>query len=340
LIDFANPGGTADSPQIFYVKYADMDVPFDFSYTNPSGALVTEKFTWRQFFEKAFFNESVSADVPGQYDPLNYTRQESFFGEWKGGNNPSLESSDGANVTFADESRGVDLEVIFQPNDNLQFIVNYSYTERKAKGAFEMTDFISLADGEIYAGTEYDRIVRVFGREAFGIESEDTNGDGFADKFVDQHGNELSETNPLRPSEAIGGLDGVSLFFNPAHQGTFWGRYEFTGGILNNLALGLGAQYSSAAPTAVSIGGNEVGRNLFPTPDTEANWNFNAGVYYQFKLGRTRWNLRLNVNNLFDDGRDVTTVSYQDEFNNRTVNKRSEIFRFPRTFRFTASVAF
>jgi outer membrane receptor protein involved in Fe transport len=339
LIDFANPGGTADSPQIFYVKYADMDVPFDFAYTE-NGALVTQHFTWRQFFEKAFFNEAVSADVPGQYDPLNYTRQESFFGEWKGGNNPSLNSSDGANVTFADESRGVDLEVIFQPNDNLQFLVNYSYTERKAKGAFEMVDFVSLEDGEIFAGTEYDRIVRVFGREAFGIKSEDTNGDGFADKFTDQHGTELSETNPLRPSEAVGGIDGVSLFFNPAHQATFWSRYEFTEGVLNNLGIGLGAQYSSAAPTAVSIGGSEVGRNLFPTPDTEANWNFNAGLYYEFKVGRTRWNLRLNINNLFDDGKDVTTVSYQDEFNDRTVNKRSEVYRFPRSFRFSASVAF
>jgi hypothetical protein len=317
-----------------------MDVPFDFSYTDQAGKLVTEKYTWRQFFEKAFFNESVSADVPGQYDPLNYTRQESFFGEWKGGNNPSLESSDGANVTFDDESRGVDLEVIFQPNVNLQLLVNYSYTERKSKGAFQMMDYISLEDGSVWAGTEYDRVVRVFGREAFGIKSEDTNGDGFADKFTDQHGNELSESNALRPSEAIGGIDGVSLFFNPAHQATFWSRYEFTGGVLNNLGLGAGAQYSSAAPTSVRIGGNEIGKNFFPTPETAENWNFNLAVYYQFKLGRTRWNLRLNVNNLFDDGVDVTTVSYQDEFNDRTVNKRSEVFRFPRTIRFSATVAF
>ncbi|MEO7597836.1 MAG: TonB-dependent receptor plug domain-containing protein, partial [Opitutus sp.] len=101
LVDFANPGGTADSNQTFYVKYADLDVPFDFSYTNPAGTLVTQKYTWRQFFEKAFFNQSVSGSVPGQYDPLSYIREESFFGEFKGGNNPSLDSSAGANVTFA-----------------------------------------------------------------------------------------------------------------------------------------------------------------------------------------------------------------------------------------------
>jgi hypothetical protein len=168
--------------------------------------------------------------VAGQYDPINYTRQESFFGEWKGGNNPSLDSSDGANVTFTDEAKGVDLELIFQPNDNLQVLLNYSYTERAAKGAFRMVDFVSLVDGQMFAGTEYDRIVRVFGREAFGIKSEDTNGDGVADKFLDQHGKELSEENPLRPSEAISGIDGVSLFFNPAHQATIWTRYEFTEG--------------------------------------------------------------------------------------------------------------
>ena len=340
LIDFANPGGRADDPQIFYVKYADMDVPFDFSYTDPSGTLVSQKYTWRQFFEKAFFNQSVSADVAGQYDPLNYTRQESFFGEFKGGNNPSLDSSDGANVTFTDEAQGVDLELIFQPNDNLQILMNYSYTERAAKGAFQMVDFVSLVDGQTYAGTEYDRIVRVFGREAFGIKSEDTNGDGVADKFVDQSGTELSESNPLRPSQAISGIDGVSLFFNPAHQATLWTRYEFTEGVLDNFALGFGGNYTSAARTSVEIGGNQVGRNLFPTPDTEANWSFDAGLYYNFKLGRTRWSLRLNVNNVFDDRGDLTTASYTDEFNNRPVTKRSEVFRFPRSFRFTTSVAF
>lgn len=340
LVDFANPGGTADSPQIFYVKYADMDVPFDFSYTDGNGALVTQKYTWRQFFEKAFFNQAVSANVPGQYDPINYTRQESFFGEWKGGNNPSLDSSAGGNVTFADESRGVDFELILQPTNNLQFLINYSYTQRQAKGAFQMVDFVSLADGTTFAGTEYDRVVRVFGREAFGIKSEDTNGDGFADKFTDQHGQELSESNPLRPSEAISGINGVSLFFNPAHQATLWTRYEFTTGPLKHFAVGFGANYSSSAPTAVAIGGNEVGHNFFPTPDTAQHWSFDAGLYYQFKTWHARWNLRLNVNNLLDDRYDVTTASYQDEFNNRLVNKRSEAFRFPRSFRLTASVTF
>ncbi len=340
LIDFANPGGTADSPQIFYVKHADMDVPFNFSYTNSTGSLATEKYTWRQFFEKAFANKAVSADVAGQYDPLDYTRQESFFGEFKGGNNPSLESSDGANVTFTDEAKGIDLELILQPNENFQVLLNYSYTQRAAIGAFKMSDFISLADGKVYAGTEYDQIVRVFGREAFGIKSEDTNGDGVMDKFTDRRGQQLSATNPLLPSEAVSGIDGVSLFFNPAHQASVWSRYEFTEGPMKNFSVGAGANYTSAAQTSVAIGGNEVGQNLFPTPDTSANWSFDAGLYYRFRLGRTRWNVRLNIRNLLDDRVDTTTVGYHDDFNNRDVNKRSEVFRTPRTFRLSTSMAF
>ncbi len=340
LIDFANPGGTADSPQIFYVKHADMDVPFNFSYTNSTGSLATEKYTWRQFFEKAFANKAVSADVAGQYDPLDYTRQESFFGEFKGGNNPSLESSDGANVTFTDEAKGIDLELILQPNENFQVLLNYSYTQRAAIGAFKMSDFISLADGKVYAGTEYDQIVRVFGREAFGIKSEDTNGDGVMDKFTDRRGQQLSATNPLLPSEAVSGIDGVSLFFNPAHQASVWSRYEFTEGPMKNFSVGAGANYTSAAQTSVAIGGNEVGQNLFPTPDTSPNWSFDAGLYYRFRLGRTRWNVRLNIRNLLDDRVDTTTVGYHDDFNNRDVNKRSEVFRTPRTFRLSTSMAF
>jgi iron complex outermembrane receptor protein len=337
LIDFANPGGTANDPQIFYVKHSDMDTPFDFSYTD-AGKLVTKRFTWRQWFEKAFFNRAVSGSVPGQYDPINYTRQESFFGEFKGGNNPSLDSSSGANVTFDDEARGGDVEIIFQPNPNFQLLFNYSYTERAAQGAFNMVDYISLEDGNLFAGTEYDRIVQVFGREAFGIQSKDTNGDGFADEFLDRNGREINDQNPLRPSDAISGIDGVSLFFNPAHQVTVWGKYDFTAGRLKNLGLGLGVNYSSGAPTSITIGGRRIGENLFPTPNTPENWTVNSGLYYKFKAGPTRWRLRLNVNNLLDDRVDGTTASYTDAFNNRTVNKRTEIFRYPRSIRFSASV--
>ncbi len=337
LIEFANPGGTADSPQIFYVKYSEMDTPFDFSYTQ-DGQLVTEHFTWRQWFEKAFFNESVSGDVAGQYDPIEYERQESFFGEWKGGNNPSLYSSSGANVTFEDEARGVDLELIYQPRTNLQFLFNYSYTERLAKKAFNMLDFISLSTGELFPGTEYDLVVRTFGREAFGITSEDTNGDGFADRFLDQHGVEISETNPLRPSEAISGIDGVSLFFNPAHQATFWSRYDIAEGRFKNLGFGLGASFSSEARTSISIGGTEAARNRFPTPFRDANWSFNMALYYKFQIRGSLWSLRLNVNNLLDDDYDLTTATYYDDFNDRQLSKRSEVFRTPRSFRIQASV--
>lgn len=339
LIDFANPGGTADSPQIFYVKHADMDVPFNFSYTNANRQLVTERYTWRQFFEKAFFNTAVSSEVDGQYDPINYTRQESFFGEFKGGDNPSLESSDGANVTFTDQAKGIDVELIWQPNDNLQLLMNYAYTQREAVGAFQMVDFTSLSDGITYAGTEYDQVVRVFGREAFGIKSEDTNNDGVMDRFT-VNGQPLGPDNPLRPGQAISGIDGMSLFFNPAHQASAWARYMFTEGRLNRLALGFGASYSSGAPTSVDIGGNEIGRNLFPTPDTASAWNFDAGIFYNFRLGRTRFNVRLNVRNVLDDRGETTTASYQDDYNQRVVNKRSEVFKAPRSFRLSTTVAF
>ncbi|MCF3650108.1 TonB-dependent siderophore receptor [Synoicihabitans lomoniglobus] len=340
LIAFANYGGTADSPQVFYVEHSEMDTPFDFSYRNSDGNFVTETYSWRQWFESAFFNQSVSSASIGQQDPLSYRREESFFGEFHGGNNPSLDTSSGANVTFADESIGGDLEIIFQPSPSLQFLFNYSYTQREAKGAFNMVDYISLATGEEFAGTEYSRIVQVFGREAFGIQSQDTNGDGVADLFLDQHGEPLSASNPLRPSEAISGIDGVSLFFNPAHQAAIWGRYEFDEGVLKDFGFGLGAKFSSAAATSVTIGGAEIGQNLFPTPDTAAHLTLNAGLYYKFELGRTRWSLRLNINNLLDERYDVTTAAYYDDYNARPINKRSEVFYGPRTFRLTTTVQF
>jgi outer membrane receptor protein involved in Fe transport len=295
----------------------------------------------RPLMERAFAARELSADIPGSFDPIRYSRTSSLSGENTGGNNPSARGSTGAFVAFKDDATGMDLEVVWTPSSRFQLRLTYAHTERSAQGAFEMVDFVDLTTGQLYAGTEYDQIVRVFGRAAFGIEESDSNGDGVPDTFIDQRGNPIGSDNPLRPSEAIDGIDGLSLFYNPEDTLSALAKYTFTEGRLEGLSVLLGYRYEGPAQTSIPIGGTDLGENLFRTPETKARSVFDLGVFYAFQAVDYDWTLRLNIGNVLDDREAVTTVSYADGAGDRgPITKRTENFFAPRSFRLSLGVKF
>ncbi|MDP0498501.1 MAG: TonB-dependent receptor plug domain-containing protein [Verrucomicrobiota bacterium JB022] len=324
-IEDQSGGSASDRRTVYFFKYDDLD----------AGGL-------RPIMERAFNATQYSSDIPGSFDPIRYVRTPAGTSNNNtAGNNPSASRSTGANVTFEDEATGWDLSLIYTPLDNWEIVFNFAHTEREAQGAFNMSDFTDLTTGISYAGTEYDQIVRIFGREAFGITSNDTDGDGVPDQFLDQNGNEISQSNPLRPSEATGGIDGLSLFFQSEDTARLWTKYTFTEGPLQRLGIGFGAKWNGPAQTSIPIGGNSLGANRFATPEAPERWEFEMGVYYGFTWNDTKWNLRLNVFNLLDDTYDSAQVRYIDDLTGRgEVNKRYEQYYAPRTFRLTASVSF
>jgi len=323
-IENQSGGNAGDRRTIYFFKYDDID----------AGGL-------RPIMERAFNATQYSSDVPGSFDPIRYVRTATQDGKNTAGNNPSASRSTSANVTFEDEATGWDMELIYTPLDNWEIVFNYAHTEREAQGAFNMVDFTDLTTGETYAGTEYSNIVRIFGREAFGIESVDTDGDGYADQFLDQHGEEISSSNPLLPSEAVGGIDGLSLFFQSEDTARLWTKYTFKDGPLDRLGFGFGAKWNGEAQTSIPIGGSSLGVNRFATPKAPARWEFEMGVYYSFEVGETDWRLRLNVDNLLDDTHDQATVTYMDDLTGRgEVTKRYEQYYRPRTVRLTATMSF
>jgi outer membrane receptor protein involved in Fe transport len=309
------------------------------SVVGPGGqrySLQTVDIHWRAFIEEAFNARELSSLNPGQFDPIRYISTANPDGTNSGGNNPSASASsaDGDTfVTFSDETTGFDLETIYSPRRNWQIVFNYAYTQRKARGAFGMVDFQDLATGKLFAGTEYDNVVRIFGREAFGITSEDTDGDGVPDRFLDSRGNPLSQSNPLLPSEAVSGIDGLSLFFNPQHEASLLSKYTFTEGWLENVAFTVGVKYQGSSPTSIPIGGRNLGSNLFPTPDVPDRWTFDAGLFYTWQKGRYKWRLSLNVYNLTNDRISQNTVSYTDPYSGESVSKRTRILHAPRQYR-------
>lgn len=288
---------------------------------------------FRDEIERAFADVGQGrTNLRNGYDPIVYFRsQGTNFGL-----NPS--STDTANVTFSDRARGADFQVVVSPVDNWQIILNYAYTTREVTDPFDLLPAVDQITGTEF-GTEYDIWVRTFGREAYGLEEIDDNGDGVPDRIL-KDGQPVSMSNIVSAAGASGGIQGTSLFFGAEHEASVWNKYSFTSGRLRNLSLLFGSRYTGPQPTAVSVGGTNLASNLYPTPDTEARWDFDAGLVYTLRWGRTDWRLSLNVYNLLDDQKGYTETSYVNVDDGSIERRRTENYYRPRSYRLSAQVTF
>ena len=288
---------------------------------------------FRDEIEKAFADVGQSRSNLGDgYDPIKYERsQGTTFGL-----NPSDTGT--TNVTFSDQARGADFQMVIAPVENWQIIFNYAYTTRKVTDPFDLIPAVDQVTGTEF-GTEYDIWVRTFGRDAYGLEEIDDNGDGVPDRIL-KDGEKVSTTNIVPANSATGGIQGTSLFFGAEHEASVWNKYTFTSGRLRNLSLLFGARYTGPQPTSVSIGGSDLAANLYPTPDTEARWEYDTGLVYNVRWGRTDWRLSLNVYNLLNDQKGYTEASYVNVEDGSTERRRTEVYYRPISFRLSAKMTF
>jgi len=337
----------------WWLEYEDLD--FKQSYTvhveDPDGDVVhngrnyslkTIDINWREYIEEAFSRRDLTNDIVGSYDPIRYSASGEPTPVNLDGNTPSATGSNAGGdtfVTFDDKAKGVDLELVYSPSGNLQFIFNYSHIERKAEGSFGMVDWIDLNTGKAY-GTEYDEIYRILGRENGGITGSDTDGDGVNDMFVDIRGNEITLENPARPTDFFSGIDDLSLHFNPEDEASLWSRYTFTEGPLKKLGLSLGVRYYGPAQTSIPIGGSDLGANLFQTPDAPERWRFDAGLYYNLNWLNANWRFSLNVYNLADNTEGLAVTDITDPTTGTTVTKRTRLLYAPRSYRLGVTLDF
>ncbi|MGC9451476.1 MAG: TonB-dependent siderophore receptor [Oceanipulchritudo sp.] len=218
-------------------------------------------------------------------------------------------------VTFEDQATGFDFQVVYSPLPEWQIIFNYSHTERETLSGFQMVDAIDINTGINY-GTEYDRWVRALGPDAF--------------------------TDPTRASTgSFGGpFVGTSLFLRSENSSRLWTKYNFEDGPLEGFSIGGGVIYQGPARTALSIGGDELRANLYPTPDTEESFRFDLAFIYRREFKHFDLNLRLNIFNLLDDDEGITHASYENQVTGETELRRTERYYAPRSYRVSVGLDF
>ncbi|MCH6259090.1 TonB-dependent receptor plug domain-containing protein [Puniceicoccaceae bacterium K14] len=339
--------------QGYYLTYEGLDL----NVVDKDG-VVHEDFTYRMFLEKAFadtareiegFSQFLSTDE--RYQPYNVRRSQTADYAY------STSVATNANVTYTDQAQGLDIQLVYQVNDNWQLTFNYAHTERKAITPFQFVP-VDYTDenGVVHSfGTEYDSWVRTFGREAFGLQEVylyddetgeqlfDSNGNPWVVGVVDADGNELN-VGDVRPDALLTNGAEVSTYLGSEDTASIFQKYSFLEGKLKGLELNMGTSYIGPAATSVPIGGPGLLENLYQTPETKERYIVNAGITYKWRTEKRNYDFRLTVSNLLDDQKGETTASYDvfdpDGTFNRTELRRTVKYYAPRSFRFTVSTTF
>ncbi|MDA8528475.1 TonB-dependent receptor plug domain-containing protein [Opitutaceae bacterium] len=289
---------------------------------------------FRDEIEAAFRDsDRVRGFTSDEINSMFYTRTTGTFS----GLNPSGVTGN-TNVTFGDRARGFDMQLIYSPIENWQMIFNYAHTERKITEPFGMVAAIDQVTGTEF-GTEYDSWVRALGRAAYGLEEIDNDGDGLPDQIL-RNGEPVSLTNIVPANSNTGGIEGANLFLGAEDEASFWNKYTIKEGPLKRLSFLFGTRYTGPAATAVTVGGANLTANLYPTPPTEARYEFDAGLTYSRKWGNTQWRFALNAYNLADNQKSYTEARYSNQSTGGTELRRTQIYHTPRSYRFSVGVTF
>jgi len=217
-----------------------------------------------------------------------------------------------ANVNYADESSGIDVNFLFTPNRNYSLTMSYAFQKQEVIGGFGLVDQQN--------STEYEPWWRYMG-------------------FTTEQARQANLDESSVDFEA--GVKGVRLIDNPEHSANLWNKYTFRDGALKGFDVGLGINWFGSRQAEAAI---DNGLRLRTTGRFKANFSqrivVNTGFGHRRKIGGRDWNFRLNINNLLDDQKDERIVFNGIVGTVTNAPSRSVVYYNPRTWQFSAGVKF
>jgi iron complex outermembrane recepter protein len=183
-----------------------------------------------------------------------------------------------------DESSGWDAQILFNPTDQLQFLVTYSRLDRVTLNAGKFVKYPSYKDRWA---------IWYFPDGNWGL-----TGKSLTEAYTDP-----SDTSTWT---SAGYVTGLREDDTPKHHSSFWGTYRFENESLRGLTIGMGGWWQSKREffSGITDGSGQLQKDANGNPIavyTEDQLNIDAMARYEFKWRDHDARIQLNINNLFDD---------------------------------------
>ncbi|MBI2517879.1 MAG: TonB-dependent receptor plug domain-containing protein [Opitutae bacterium] len=199
---------------------------------------------------------------------------------------PTRASGNGGDefVIGTDNSTGWDAQLLFAPNDHLQFLLSYAHVTREVEfpGHFAKSPYPQDRWAPWYFPNSDWGLTRVPLDQAYGDPADTSTWNG------------------------INWGKGLPMDDTPEHHFAMWASYNFTTGLAKGLTLGAGGYYESPRLYVSGLthgGGQQItdknGKNVML--ETRSRTNVDLMVRYGFKLSGRDASVQLNVNNVLND---------------------------------------
>ncbi|MCH6258055.1 TonB-dependent receptor plug domain-containing protein [Puniceicoccaceae bacterium K14] len=245
----------------------------------------------------------VEEGPDGELVNVDYGDEGNPYGGWPGWlytqdsitNNATMDwgSEDGntytAHYPTNEESKGVELNLQYQPTDNWQIVFNYAKTEREVT---KVADFPRYPWAE---GNVDNWAVWYFPDGNWGLRGAFGPNEAYSDP---------EDTSTW---QAVGLLQGEPQDDTPEHELSAWTTYAFDEGALDGLILGLGAWWQDEREfeSGITDGSGQIATD----PDTglpfnrvhDPRYEVNLMAKYSFKVSDRPAYVQLNLDNVLDD---------------------------------------
>ena len=185
-----------------------------------------------------------------------------------------------SDTSYNDRSKGIEAQLYFNLTDNLSSVLTYNYLSQGVTGGFQVADQAK--------STEYDSWWNYMGVP---LETRRAN---------------LNEAS----YDFSGQIKGARTSDNPRNTIALWNNWKLpSDSFFRGFELGTGVTWTSQRQSEVTINNGardlKLSENVRFKPQFPEHYTYNAAIGWRGTWLSRKWNVRLNVNNLLNDQKDV-----------------------------------